>query len=277
MFRELRALPRKAQTFAQKLLNFEKAIDYLKGARDCLSGIGCTKHQSYLANYLLGAAYGFAQSQAFKALMYKSPTRWAAEVDLETGKIKKIGLGAKLLLLDLLVTELGYRYLVKDRVYLFRCLTFRGCTDQTKRYAFYRLGIMSGRLVTKLQLSIQSKRYMAAAERQRPQREYEERMREEHIEITDSEVKKTLGLDLGSKFFNWYEVFGFTATPTKRNREKKYRQLSRRYHPDKTRDVDKKELYTTIQGVLNAAHEKSEQRFVPSEPEYLALPAPEVH
>ena len=140
LVQELEALPTQDQTIEQKLSSFEKAVEYLKGARDCLSGIGCTKRQSYLANYLLGATYGLAQQAAFVAIAQKDLARWEGNP-----RAGQMGLGAKLAYLQLLVNELGYRYLVKEKVHLFRCLTFRGCTDQTKRYAFYNLGIWSGR------------------------------------------------------------------------------------------------------------------------------------
>ncbi len=127
LLRDLRSLPSEPLSLDKKLFNFKKAVDYLNRARDCLSGIGCSKRQSYLANYLLGATYGFTTKTVVGAITG----------DVENSHARPI---------DLLINELGYRYLVKEKVSLFRCLTFRGCTDQTKRYAFYNLGIWGGRI-----------------------------------------------------------------------------------------------------------------------------------
>lgn len=123
------------ESFEQKLSAFQKAVNYLDKSRDCLSGIGCTKRQTYLANYLLGAAYGFASSTAIFAFMNKHPEK-AKSINQLQG------------IPSLIVTELGYRSFVKEEVKLWRCLTFRGCTDQTKRYVFFRLGILLGSFVS---------------------------------------------------------------------------------------------------------------------------------
>jgi len=115
------------ESFEQKLSAFQKAVTYLDKSRDCLSGIGCSSKQAYLANYLLGVAYGFATGSALHAFMSKNPDD-AKEINRAAG------------LPSLIVEELGYRSFVKEEVRLWRCLTFRGCTAQTKRYLFFKLG-----------------------------------------------------------------------------------------------------------------------------------------
>ena len=182
VFQKLRSLPTKSFSLTKKLLDLERAVDYLKGARNCLSGIGCSTRQSYLANYLLGATNGFAQNAAFLAIAKHNPTLWYG--NLPEGKP---GLIVISFLLQDLVNELGYRYLVKNKVYLFRCLTFRGCTDQTKRYAFYNLGIWSGRIGSTLGMIGLQK--------------VQTEIQKQYIQINDDEVKEALNLNKSKNAF----------------------------------------------------------------------------
>ncbi len=122
--------PEKPKTIAQKMFNFEKAVKYLEGARDCLRGIGCSRVKSYFANYLLGAAYGFASSKAI---------RWAAQ--LNPTQRKKIAIGGGVL--SGIVAGIGHDLIVPGKIDLVRCLTFRGCDEPTRRFAFYFLGYES--------------------------------------------------------------------------------------------------------------------------------------
>lgn len=135
------------ESLTQKLKKFNKIVDYLRSARDCLRGIGCSKRQSYLANFALGAAIGAGNGLFQIALvtnLMKEKTR-PSGIMIRKEILETVG--GSLLILDILATELGYRYLAKDKIQLFRCLTFRGCNDQTKRYAFFRLGSVSSWLV----------------------------------------------------------------------------------------------------------------------------------
>ncbi len=129
--KEISAQQPRDESQEQKMQTFGRLVKYLDEARDCLSGIGCTKKQSYLANFALGGAIGFAQQLA----SLKSPT---------------VGVYLGVVLLRAIANDLGYRYLVKNKVQWFRCITFRGCSDQTKRYVFYGLGLASGVLAAGL-------------------------------------------------------------------------------------------------------------------------------
>ncbi len=128
--------PEKPKTIAQKLLNFEKAIDYLKGARDCLRGIGCSRVKSYFANFLLGAALGFAIMKAV----------FVGQLDpeqLDPEQLDPVEHPMKMQLCAL-IGGIGYHKLVlPDEGHLIRCLTFRGCNESIRRFAFYYLGYQS--------------------------------------------------------------------------------------------------------------------------------------
>ena len=131
-------------------------------------------------------------------------------------------------------------------MYLFRCLTFRGCTDQTKRYAFYNLGIWSGRIGAVLGMI----GYKVA----------EQKWQERYITVENDEVKEALGLDKAKTAFLWYEILGFKKAPALNKAKIEYRQKSRKYHPDKARDEQMRLLYTEIQQALNAAQDKGNLR-----------------
>ena len=144
VFAEVTAQRPQKQSWAEKLKIFNKAVDYLEKSRDCLSGRGCTKTQAYRANFALGAALGLG--------------RQLATVGFGVKVNKKVGL------LQLISYELGYRYFVKEKVQLFRCLTFRGCSDQTKRYLMFYLGdtvgTISGNILAMIVMPKRHKRWM---------------------------------------------------------------------------------------------------------------------
>lgn len=135
------------ELFAQKLKKFKSVVNYLNTARDCLRGIGCSKRQSYLANFALGAAIGAGNGLFQVALTIKVMKEKTRPGDIAIRKELVETTAGALLLLDLIATELGYRYIAKDKIQVFRCLTFRGCNDQTKRYVFFKLGSISSWLV----------------------------------------------------------------------------------------------------------------------------------
>ncbi len=204
---------------AQKIEQFNKTVAYLQKARNCLSGKGCSKSQSYFANYSLGAAVGFARTSFFSSL---PPTREAR---------------ANGAILALLVQDLGYRYLVVDSVHLFRCLTLRGCDEQTKRYIFYNLGISSGEmgyLGYRLALNRVQENFF--------------------ITIEDPSVKKELHLNSARNTFMWYEILGFSTPPTQNEAQKKFRKLSLIYHPDRTKKEE--ELAGKVIRILSLAKDK---------------------
>ena len=123
VYNKIKGLRKQKLPWAEKLKIFNKAVDWLEKSRDCLSGRGCSKKQAYLANFALGGAIGLG----------KSLLRLGFQV-----------VDQRVTLLDFIATELGYRYLVKEKVQLWRCLTFRGCSDQTKRYLLFNLGQSAG-------------------------------------------------------------------------------------------------------------------------------------
>lgn len=123
VYNKIKSLRPKKLPWVEKLKKFNKVVDYLEKSRDCLSGTGCSKKQSYLANFALGAAISLGKELAYVGFKI---------VDGRVG------------LLDFIVTGLGYRYFVKEKVSLFRCLTFRGCSDQTKRFLMFNLGRVVG-------------------------------------------------------------------------------------------------------------------------------------
>lgn len=229
------------ESFVQKIRKFHKVADFLNTSRDCLSGIGCTKKQSYWANYALGTAIGFGTG--LLSLGYREVMQ-------------------KLSFLTLLTQELGYRYLVKKKVYLFRCLTFRGCDDQTKRYAFYELGLVSGGIGVAFAyvLTHQEEIKKQAAEQAEAGFSWEkffedmvENIIQTSIKITNVNVKKELGLLSDRNDFAWYQVLGFKEEPSSKEAKTAYHKLSVKYHPDRFSD---KELGGEIMKVLNAAKEK---------------------
>lgn len=107
------------ESLKEQTRKFHTVVDQLKGARDCINAIGCSKIQSYLVNFALGAAVGFAQK-----------------------KLLDPSLGVAIALN--VTNKLAYaQYIAKDPVYFLRCLTFRGCDEQTKRFAFFWIGSKS--------------------------------------------------------------------------------------------------------------------------------------
>lgn len=133
VYNKIKSLRPKKLPWVEKLKIFNKAVDYLEKSRDCLSGTGCTKKQAYLANFALGAAVGLGQALVLLGF----------EV-----------VDGRLFWLKIIATDLGYRYFVKEKVSLFRCLTFRGCSDQTKRYLMFFLGNFTGGAVSGSLISI---------------------------------------------------------------------------------------------------------------------------
>ena len=124
-FQQVKAVPGQALASARNMSAFERTVNYLKGARDCLRGVDCSKMKSYFANYLLGAAAAFAARYAIKA----TP-------------------GSKLQYLVAVVggsvIGVGYGKIDPTRADLLRCLKLKGCDEATKRLAFFALGYGSG-------------------------------------------------------------------------------------------------------------------------------------
>ncbi len=276
----------KKESMAQKIKKFNRVVKYLDGARDCLRGIGCSKGQSYLANLALGVAIGFGNGLVSSLLLSKQLGERAEEFK-ETPREETVGGG--LMLLDIIAADLGYRYLVKDKVQLFRCLTFRGCSEQTKRYAFFKLGSLPTFVTT---VALMGKRYRTEEARKqaagyesrwiwdekskkwkkewrKPKHEapgfdwssYRQYSSEEprpagpvfgSVRIADAEVKKELGLKADGEYFQWYEVFGFDHNPGRDIARKQYRRLSAQYHPDVTKLEDKKLAEEVFKAIANA-------------------------
>ncbi len=216
------AVPAK-ESLVQQVKKFQFLADWLHRSRDCLSGIGCSKKKSYLANYALGVAIGFGQG----VLLTTYP-----HIVQKTG------------LLVLIARELGYRYTVREPVHLFRCLTFRGCSDQTKRYAFFNLGLIGG-IFTGSVSAIVTLRLKVG---------YGEYARQRWVRITDSSIKSELGLSPTLTFYEWYKILGLDRAPSKREANKKYRKLALKYHPDKNPPGD--QLAEGVMRVLSDANDK---------------------
>ena len=125
ILQRMQAMPGQALASAKNMADFERTVNYLKGARDCLRGIGCSKIKSYFSNYLLGAAAGFTMTYTIKA----TP-------------------GSKLpylvALVEGVVTGVGYGKIDPTGSDLLRCLKFKGCDEGAKRLAFFVLGHASG-------------------------------------------------------------------------------------------------------------------------------------
>ncbi len=147
VFAEVTAQRPQKKSWAEKLKIFNKAVDYLEGARNCLSGRECSKKQAYRANFALGATIGLGRQLALVGFRVK--------------------VNKKVSLLQLISYELGYRYFVKEKVQLFRCLTFRGCSDQTKRYLMFYLGdtvgVISGNILAMIVMPKRHKQFMRKA------------------------------------------------------------------------------------------------------------------
>ncbi|TET33460.1 J domain-containing protein [Candidatus Dependentiae bacterium] len=272
-YNKIKGLRKQKLPWAEKLKIFNKAVDWLEKSRDCLSGRGCSKKQAYLANFVLGTAVGLG-----KILV----TIGFEVVD------------ARLDWLNFIATELGYRYFVKEKVSLFRCLTFRGCSDQTKRYLMFNLGQSTGGIVAGALMSIfmpekvksyQEKQERVKEERKRKTEEWirrrfgvsdeekwrkeEEKWRKEYeewkrrkrvvgIQVTfqlSDEVKGELGLSPEISTFEWYEILGFSRVPSRTEARSKYKKLARTYHPDKA-PADKKTLYEEVFMAISNANEQ---------------------
>jgi curved DNA-binding protein CbpA len=54
--------------------------------------------------------------------------------------------------------------------------------------------------------------------------------------------------------FTWYEVLGFESEPTSKDAREKYRELIKKYHPDKA-EKQEKPLANKIAKILNIAKE----------------------
>lgn len=224
----------KQQTFAQKLKEFNKVADYVRTSRECLSGIGCSKNQSYFANYSLGVAVGFARTIALLNIIQRNPE-----------------LAGNLALVAIVSEELGYRDFVLQPVNLFRCLTFRGCDDQTKRYLFYRLGLESGG-------SFGNIAFRAAGGRIHEEYEEPEKTPESpFISIENDAIKNELGLNPDQFTFEWYEVLGFKTQPTRKAAASKFRKIAFKYHPDKIKNKPEEEQKVAIEVVKILSQAKS--------------------
>lgn len=261
VYNKIKRLRPQKQTLAEKLKIFNKAVDYLEKSRNCLSGRGCTKRQAYLANFVLGAVVGLGKTLAYMGF----------EV-----------VNAKVAWLDLISTELGYRYFVKERVSLFRCLTFRGCSDQTKRYLMFYLGQDIGKAAVGVLMAVfmpeKIRRYTEKRQRyqEEMQRKIDEWLRKRFgigeeewaqykrgvgISVTpqlSDAVKKELGLVTERSTFEWYEILGFDSRPSAGEARKRYKVLVKKYHPDRAPE-EKNELYTEVFKAIATANEKIPQ------------------
>ena len=126
-FQRLKAMPGQVVASAKNMHAFERTVNYLKGARDCFRGIGCSKIKSYFANYLLGAATGFASSYTRRAVA-------------TPGSPFALMFAA----LQGIIIALGYEKLAPTNTDIAQCLKFKGCDEGTRRYAFFVLGVLSG-------------------------------------------------------------------------------------------------------------------------------------
>ncbi len=278
LYKQLKAMPASMASAAKKILELRKAAAYFKeaGTRNCLSGINCSKRQAYIANFLLGASYGFVQGFSTAALM-ADPLNPQEEVL------------AAVELVSTLVADLGYRSLVKNKVNLFRCITFRGCDEQTKRYAFFTLGRYSGQIgafssiALHHELKERSERYearkfqkQAQAARQESRKKSkqqaessQQRSGRQHsqsrphvatcegkfIKIEDDNVKKELGLEGGKSSFQWYKILGFQDCPNTNDAKRSYRQKVLKYHPDKAPEAQKPLFGEVMKALSNAKDE----------------------